>query len=54
VLLLERSGWASLGTEWSPDDWIRSPGQEIVIAFIPQVVLFGLAALPPLRGAAKA
>jgi hypothetical protein len=54
VLLLERSGWASLSTAWSSEDSIRIPGQGILIAFVPPAVLFGLAALPRLRRSATA
>lgn len=46
VLLLERSGWASLGTAKSSEDWIRIPGQDILIAFAPQAALFALAVIP--------
>jgi hypothetical protein len=54
VLLLEQSGWASLSTTWSSEDSIRIPGQGILIAFVPQAVLFGLAALPRPRRPATA
>jgi len=54
VLLLERSGWASLSTTWSSEDWFRIPGQDVLIAFAPQVLLFGVAALPRLRWPATA
>lgn len=54
ILLLERTGWASLSTEWSSEDAIRIPGQGILIAFVPPAVLFGLAALPRLRWRATA
>ena len=46
VLLLERSGWAALSSTWSAEDWFRIPGQDILIAFSPQLLLFGVAALP--------
>src|SRR4051812_10461066 len=54
VLLLERSGWASLSTAWSAENGIRIPGQGILIAFAPQAALFALAALPRMRSTAKA
>jgi hypothetical protein len=54
VVLLERSGWASLSTAWSSGDSLRIPGQGILIAFVPPAVLFGVAALPRLRWKATA
>jgi hypothetical protein len=54
VLMLERSGWASLSTAWNSEDRIRIPGQDILIAFAPQAALFALAVLPRMRRAAKA
>jgi hypothetical protein len=54
VLLLERSAWTALSTAWSSEDSIRIPGQGILLAFVPQAVLFGLAALPRLRSTATA
>jgi hypothetical protein len=54
VLLLERSGWASLSTTWSSEDWLRIPGQDVFVAFVPQVLLFGVAAFPRLRWPATA
>jgi hypothetical protein len=54
VVLLERSGWASLSTAWNSEDRIRIPGQDILIAFAPQAALFALAVLPRMRSTAKA
>jgi hypothetical protein len=54
VLLLDRSGWAALSTSWSSEASIRIPGQDILIAFAPQIVLFGLAAIPRRRVLATA
>lgn len=54
ILLLERTGWAALSTAWSSEDSLRIPGQGILLAFLPQAVLFGLAAVPRPRGAATA
>ncbi len=54
ILLLDRSGWAALSTTWSSEDWFRIPGQDVLMAFVPQLLLFGVAALPRLRWPATA
>jgi hypothetical protein len=54
VLLLERSAWIAMSAAWSSEDTFRIPAQGILIAFVPQAVLFGLAVLPRLRSTATA